>query len=80
VPVQARVADILAARSPLGVESARPEDLLVGDLGFDSLGLVQAVLAVEDAFEVELPQDRLPEVREARVVDLARLVEEAREQ
>jgi acyl carrier protein len=37
----------------------KPEQKLVEDLGFDSLGLVELVLAVEEDFDLDIPDEDL---------------------
>lgn len=44
------------------------------DLGFDSLGLVELIVALEDAFGVELEMSDLDPVHLARVSDLYALM------
>ena len=51
------------------------EHRLIADLGFDSVALVRVVVEIETAFDVELPQERLFELRTATVRDLAALAE-----
>lgn len=43
----------------LGVEQAevKPEAHFVNDLGADSLDTVELIMALEDAFEIEIPDD-----------------------
>lgn len=40
----------------------RDEAHIVNDLGSDSLGLVELVLAVEEAFEIDIPDEDAEEV------------------
>ena len=75
--VPARLLDVLRATAPDPPEEIRPEQELVAELGFDSIALVKTVVALEEAFEVELPQERLHELREATVAQLAALIAEA---
>jgi acyl carrier protein len=52
--VRDRVVAILAEQAVLDPSAVRPESTLA-DLGIDSLGLVEAVFAIEEAFDVQVP-------------------------
>lgn len=52
--VRDRVVAILAEQAVLAPSEVRPEATLQ-DLGIDSLGLVEAIFAIEEAFDVEVP-------------------------
>jgi acyl carrier protein len=52
--VRDRVIAILAEQAVLDPAQVRPEATLA-DLGIDSLGLVEAVFAIEEAFDVSVP-------------------------
>jgi acyl carrier protein len=49
----------------LGVDSAELSagTSFIDDLGTDSLAMVEITVAVEDRFEVDIPDDRTPELR-----------------
>lgn len=72
--VSARLAEVLRSTAPAAPAEIRPEHALVDDLGFDSVALVKTVVALEEAFDVELPQERLHELRRATVSDVAALL------
>lgn len=52
--VQDRVIAILAEQAVLDPGDVRLEATL-GDLGIDSLGLVEAVFGIEEAFDIQVP-------------------------
>ncbi|MDQ7080317.1 MAG: acyl carrier protein [Paracoccaceae bacterium] len=54
VSVRDRVLDIIAQQAVLEVSDIDPE-MPLQDLGLDSLGLVEAVFALEEAFDIEIP-------------------------
>ncbi len=54
VSVRDRVLDIIAQQAVLDVSDIDPE-MPLQDLGLDSLGLVEAVFALEEAFDIEIP-------------------------
>lgn len=52
--VQDRVIAILAEQAVLDPGDVRL-DATLGDLGIDSLGLVEAVFGIEEAFDIQVP-------------------------
>lgn len=52
--VRERVIAIIAEQAVLDVADVRPEATLQ-DLGIDSLGLVEAIFAIEEAFDITVP-------------------------
>jgi len=66
--IQQRVNDILAEQ--LGVETGilTPEANLVDDLGADSLDVVELVMALEEEFGVEIPDEEVENIRTIRDV------------
>ena len=52
--IQDKVIGILAEQAVLEPNEVRL-DATLGDLGIDSLGLVEAVFAIEEAFDVQVP-------------------------
>ncbi len=52
--VRDKVIRILAEQAVLDPADVRP-DMTLEDLGIDSLGLVEAVFAIEEAFDIQVP-------------------------
>lgn len=52
--VKDRVIAILAEQAVMDVSDVRMEDTL-DDLGLDSLGLVESIFAIEEAFDISVP-------------------------
>lgn len=65
-----RIAEILISKFQVQESALSPQTLLTG-LGLDSLSLMEFVFAVEDAFNIRIPEDRL-DPREAGI-DLQKL-------
>ena len=60
----------------VGVDAAivTPETKISADLGVDSISFINAIMALEDAFEIEMDEDRLKKL--VTVKDLCAYVEE----
>jgi len=52
--VQDRVVAIIAEQAVLDVSDVRLE-MSLDDLGIDSLGLVESIFAIEEAFDIQVP-------------------------
>ena len=52
-----RVADIIVEQLGAAREEIVPEASFIDDLGADSLDIVELVMAMEEAFDVEIPDD-----------------------
>ena len=76
--VEAVIRAIVAERLLLGTEAIIPEARLVEDLGADSLNILEIVLDINEALDIELSTDGLASVR--RVGDIYRLAHHARSQ
>ena len=55
--VDAKVKDIIAKQLGVDMEKVTPEASFIEDLGADSLDTVELVMAFEEAFNVEIPDD-----------------------
>ncbi|WP_071673269.1 acyl carrier protein [Nioella nitratireducens] len=52
--VAQKVREIIAEQAVLDVEDVKP-DATLDDLGIDSLGLVESIFAIEEAFDIQVP-------------------------
>lgn len=55
--ILAEVKRIIAEQLDVDEADITPESTFVDDLGADSLGLVELVLAFEEAFEIDIPDE-----------------------
>jgi acyl carrier protein len=62
-----RVKRIIAGYLKIAPETIG-EDSKLEELGLDSLGALELVFAIEEEFEVKVPDDRIPELRTVRAV------------
>ncbi len=68
------VRDLLKDFTDYPESDIRPETLLISDLGMNSLIMIEAVVAAEERFGVEIPDRKLFELR--TVADVCGMIEE----
>jgi acyl carrier protein len=54
---EARVKQIIAEKLGVGEEKITPQSSFVDDLGADSLDQVELIMAFEDEFDIEIPDE-----------------------
>ena len=55
--VEAKVKSIIAEQLGVGEAEIHPESSFIEDLGADSLDIVELVMAIEEVFDIEIPDD-----------------------
>jgi acyl carrier protein len=55
--IEAKVKSIIADQLGVGEDEIKGESSFIEDLGADSLDIVELVMAMEEAFDVEIPDD-----------------------
>ena len=55
--MESRVADIVVEQLGATKEEIVPEASFIDDLGADSLDIVELVMAMEETFDIEIPDD-----------------------
>jgi acyl carrier protein len=50
--------ELIAEMAPLGGDAVEPETALVAELGFDSLGLIELLVVIEDRFDLPPLEER----------------------
>ncbi|MEZ0344211.1 MAG: acyl carrier protein [Caldimicrobium sp.] len=66
--VEEKVIDIIAQKLNLSKDQIKPEASFVDDLGADSLDLVELVMAMEEAFGMEVPDEDAEKLRTVKDV------------
>lgn len=61
--VEAKIKSIIAEQLGVTEEDVKPESSFSDDLRADSLDMVELVMAIEDAFHVELPEDKVEGIK-----------------
>jgi acyl carrier protein len=64
--VAQRVTSIVGEQLGVGPESCIPEANLLDDLGADSLDVVELVMALEEAFGIQVPDEDVENIRTIR--------------
>ena len=57
VALDTRVSELIVEQLGVSMEEIRPEASFIDDLGADSLDIVELVMAFEEEFGVEIPDD-----------------------
>ena len=63
MPVQAKVKDIIVEQLGVDPERVKPEASFIDDLGADSLDIVELVMAMEEEFDLEIPDEDAEKLR-----------------
>ncbi len=66
--VEEKVIEIIAQKLNLSKDQIKPEASFVDDLGADSLDLVELVMAMEEAFGMEVPDEDAEKLRTVKDV------------
>lgn len=61
--MQNKIVDIIANQLGVDKEIVTAEANVVDDLGADSLDVVELVMALEEAFDLEIPDDEAEKIR-----------------
>jgi acyl carrier protein len=61
--ITAEVKRIIKEQLDVDEKDIKPESSFIDDLGADSLGLVELVLAFEEAFEIDIPDEDTEKLR-----------------
>ncbi|MGI5863355.1 MAG: acyl carrier protein [Myxococcales bacterium] len=61
--VEVKVKSIIAEQLGVGEEEVKNESSFTDDLGADSLDIVELVMAMEDEFDVEIPDDQAESIK-----------------
>lgn len=60
--IEERVAKIVAEQLGTDADQVKPESSFVDDLGADSLDTVELVMALEEEFDLEIPDDEAEKI------------------
>ncbi len=71
--IEEKVSEIIVEQLGVNADQIKPEAKLIEDLGADSLDAVELVMAVEEEFEIEVPDEEAEKL--AAVGDIIAYVE-----
>jgi acyl carrier protein len=66
--IEERIIEIISQKLNLSKDQVKPEASFVDDLGADSLDLVELVMAMEEAFGMEVPDEDAEKLRTVKDV------------
>jgi acyl carrier protein len=75
--ITAKVKQIIKEQLDVEEDDIKLESSFIDDLGADSLGLVELVLAFEEAFEIDIPDEDTEQIR--RVQDAIDYIQKHRD-
>jgi len=61
--IEAKVKSIIADQLGVGEDEIKMESSFIEDLGADSLDIVELVMAMEEEFEIEIPDDEAENIK-----------------
>jgi acyl carrier protein len=61
--IEAKVKSIIADQLGVGEDEIKGESSFIEDLGADSLDIVELVMAMEEEFEVEIPDEEAENIK-----------------
>ena len=67
--IPSEVKRIVREQLDVAEDLIKPESSFIDDLGADSLGLVELVLAFEEAFKVEIPEEVSEKIRTVQYIE-----------
>ncbi|MDG6881428.1 Acyl carrier protein [Phocoenobacter uteri] len=60
--IEERVKNIIVEQLGVSLEEAKPEASFIDDLGADSLDTVELVMALEEEFDIEIPDEEAEKI------------------
>lgn len=69
-----KVKEIVSQQLDVDIAEVKPEAMFIDDLGADSLAIVELVLAFEEQFEIDIPDEDTERIR--TVGDAIKYIEE----
>lgn len=64
--VETKVNEIIAQQLDVNIDEIKPESSFIEDLGADSLDTAELVMAFEEAFDIEIPDDDAEKIQKVQ--------------
>lgn len=61
--IEAKVKEIIVEQLRVEPDQVKPEAQFVNDLGADSLDTVELIMALEEAFDIEIPDEQAEKIK-----------------
>ena len=61
--IESKVKEIICSQLEVSAEKIKPESSFIDDLKADSLAVVELVLALEEAFDMEIPDEDTEQIK-----------------
>ena len=61
--IQERVKNIIVEQLGVEADQVKPEAQFVNDLGADSVDTVELIMALEEEFDIEIPDDKAEKIK-----------------
>ncbi|HCP47004.1 MAG TPA: acyl carrier protein [Deltaproteobacteria bacterium] len=61
--IEERVRQIIAEQLQIGTDDLKLESSFIDDLGADSLDIVELVMAMEDSFQMDIPDEEAEKIQ-----------------
>lgn len=61
--IEERVRSIISDQLGVAEDEVKPESKFIEDMGADSLDIVELIMAMEEEFEVEIPDEEAEKIR-----------------
>lgn len=58
-----KIKELIIDQLEVDAEAVKPEAVIIDDLGADSLDVVDLIMAIEDEFEMEIPDDAVEKIK-----------------
>ncbi|MBX7137951.1 MAG: acyl carrier protein [Oligoflexia bacterium] len=72
--ISKRIKEIIVEQLGVGIEEVNPEASFIEDLGADSLDIVELIMALEEEYDIEIPDEDAEKIQ--TVKDVISYVEE----
>jgi acyl carrier protein len=72
--IEEKVIEITSKQLNIEKEKITPESSFINDLGADSLDTVELIMAIEDAFDLSIPDDAAEKIQ--TIADAVKYIEE----